>query len=254
MAIKNIMHKIVQHPDKQDIISKLVLNVSEKEISKWLEEKYQTVNDSNLLISAISLKKFKNEYLDLYNNIQKDAIQLYNASQGVVTTNTDPNALVNSNSAYRQLLQEYVEKEVDIKDMLKGSMAVMQSRIEQIYNIIQTNPNNTKPDYVLIQWITQLNGLMRDMDSIINGSPDKIIQQNNINIQILDQHIHVFHKVFSEVISRLDYETSLLFIDIFNEEMRKIQPVSNTQVPVDVRLSEARKLENNINQLDIPSS
>jgi hypothetical protein len=167
---------------------------------------------------------------------------------------SDPISLINSSKEYKRMLQNYLEQEVDLKVLIKELTVAAKARLEQLFVIAQQNPSNFKTDYVLVQWFQTLTTLLEKSEAIINGSPDRIIQQNNINIQILDQHIGVFHKVIKEVISRLDYDTSLLFVDILNEELKKIRPESSESVPIDVRMSEAKKLEGQIySQLDSPS-
>jgi len=249
----NIIKSISCHPDKDEIIAKLVLNISPSDINKWLKYKYKETKSTQLIIGIASLKKFKDEYLDMYNIVKQDIMQEYSNYRSNIEQ--DPKKLVQSNSAYRDKLQEYINTEVDIKVLIKNLIVASEFRIEQIYNIIQSNPNNTKPDYVILQWIQTITNLLEKQDTIINGSPDKIIQQNTINIQILDQHIGVFSKVIREVISRLDYDTSLLFVDILNEELKKLKEPTETTLSVDARLIEARRLEDQVSvQLDIPSA
>jgi len=250
----NSLNKIINHPDKDELISKLTLNISPKEINSWLKDKYEQVGDAQLIIGISSLKQFKDEYLDAYKAIQADAIALYQYNMEP-SASSDPLSLINSNKEYKRMLQQYLEQEVDLKVLMKEMIVAVRARIEQLFVLVQQNPANTKPDYVLIQWFQTLTNLLEKQETIINGSPDKIIQQNNINIQILDQHIHVFHKVIRDVIARLDYETSLLFVDILNEELKKLKPMSDSPLPIDVRLAEAHKLEEKLsNQLDSPSS
>jgi hypothetical protein len=252
MSTGNALSKIINHPDKEEIVAKLVLDITPQEVNAWLREKYEIVGDAKLVIGVATLKKFKDEYLDLYKTIQNDAMAMYSHSVEEAP-NTDPLALVNSSKEYKRLLHDYLEKEVDLKTLMKEMIVAVRARIEQLFVLMQQNPHQTKPDYVMIQWVQTLTNLLEKQENIINGSPDKIIQQNNINIQILDQHVNVFQKVIREVISRLDYETSLLFVDILNEELTKLKPTVESVIPIDLRLSEVRKLEQNIsNQLDMP--
>lgn len=249
---ENTLRKIYNHPDREEIISKLALGVNAEEIHDWLHEKYSAVGDKKLIFSAKVLKQFKDEYLDIYKQMREDFALVRQEQENIVK---DMQTTVQSNSAYRNKLNEYVDKEIDIKTMVKNMVLAIEARAAQVFDNIQEKPENYKMDYVLINWFNSLTMILEKYDQIINGSPDKIIQQNNINIQILDQHIGVFHKVIREVISRLDYDTSLLFVDILNEELKKLKPTTETALPIDVRLSEAKKLEEQVsNQLDMPSA
>ena len=245
------LHKIYNHIDREQIIGKLSSGVSADEVNRWLKSKY-SINNTKLVFSTKILQQFKDEYLDLVKQIQNDCIIVRQQENAIVQ---DMQTTVQNNSIYRQKLEEYLDKEIDIKAIVKNMVLAIEMRAMQVFDDIQQNPTNTKKDYVLIQWFNSLTAILERYDTIINGSSDKIIQQNNINIQILDQHIGVFHKVIREVISRLDYDTSLLFIDIMNEELQKLKPTAiDAILPIDMRLAEAQKLEGRVlGQLDIPS-
>ncbi len=248
----NLLKKIYDHIDKDEIISKLTLGIAPEEINGWLVDKYANIGDKKLIITAKALKQFKDEYLNIVKQIQADCIAVRQEQDDVAQ---EIQTTIQNNSAYRAKLQEYIDTEIDIKTLVKNFIVASEFRISQIYDIIQDNPKNTKPDYILINWMQTLANMLEKYDVIINGSPDKIIQQNNINIQILDQHIGVFSKVIREVISRLDYDTSLLFVDIMNEELKKLKDTQEPILPIDARLLEAKKLEGMVSaQLDIPSA
>lgn len=248
----NVLKKILQHPEKDDVIAKLSIDMSPKDINQYLREKYGHI-DKSLVLSIKQLSEFKNEYLDLYTQIRQDAMEL--KMDSLQNNNVELTEIVQNNSMYRQKLAEYLDKEIDLKEMVKNLIVAAEARIEQIYNIVQENPKNMKPDYVMLGWVQTITTLLEKQNAIVNGSTDKIVQQNTINIQILDQHIGVFHKVIREVISRLDDETSLVFIDILNEELRKLKAPTVSDMPsVDVRLTEARRLEESLYQLDIPDA
>lgn len=248
----NLLKKIYNHPDREEIISKLTLGIPGDEISVWLSDKYGDIGDKKLIFTGKSLKQFKEEYLDIVKQIQGDALALRQEQNSIVS---DMKATVQNNSSYKAKLNDYLDKEIDIKSMVKNMILACESRASEVFDNIQNNPSGIKLDYVLIQWFNTLTIMLEKYDVIINGSPDKIIQQNNINIQILDQHIGVFSKVIREVISRLDYDTSLLFVDILNEELKKLKEPTEVSMPIEARLTEARKLEDIVTtQLDMPSA
>lgn len=236
----NLFKKIIEHPDKDEIVAKLVLGIENKEINQWLKNKYQDVKDRSLIVSITNLKLFKDEYLDLYNTIRDDALKLQNTSTELAEQ--DPKKFIAGNNAYRQKLEEYIDKEIDIRSMVKNLIIAANFRIEQIFDMIQSNPGNTKPDYVLIQWMQTLANILEKQESLINGNSEKNITQNNINIQIVDQQIGVIQEAIREVISQLDYDTSLLFIEAVNKRMSGLKPSVEEAVPVDVRLTEAKRL------------
>lgn len=248
----NLLKKIYNHPDREEIISKLTLGINADEISIWLIDKYADIGDKKLIFSGKVLKQYKEEFLDIVKQIQNDTLAIRQEQAGIVS---DMKLKVQGNSTYKAKLNDYLDKEIDIKSMVKNMILACEARASEVFDNIQNNPQGVKLDYVLIQWFNTLTIMLEKYDIIINGSPDKIIQQNHINIQILDQHIGVFSKVIREVISRLDYDTSLLFVDILNEELKKLKEHVEPILPIDTRLMEARKLEDKVStQLDVPSA
>ena len=96
-----------------------------------------------------------------------------------------------------------------------------------MFDIIQEDPQNFRNDRVLIGSFNTLAGILEKYDTILNGSPDQINIQNNINVQVFDEHISVIYNVIKEILSKLDYDTSILFMDMFNDEMKKLKHSSN---------------------------
>jgi hypothetical protein len=73
--------------------------------------------------------------------------------------------------------------------------------------------------------------------------------QHNVTLQVVDQHISVFHDVIRDVLSKMDLETSLYFMDVFNERMNKLKaPDKEVGTSSEVRLAEAKLLNETINK------
>jgi len=43
------------------------------------------------------------------------------------------------------------------------------------------------------------------------------------NLQVVDQHISVFHDVIKEVLSQMDSDTLLYFMEVFDDKMAKLK-------------------------------
>ncbi len=248
MMKDNSLRKILSHPNKTDIIEKLSLGLSPKEVHQWLKEKYQHLADNSLVCSEKLLKSFKDEYLDLYQQIREDAGELQK-QQETLSSIQEATSLVQSNPTYKAKLNEYLDKEIDIKTIVKNMVVGIEHRAGQIFDTLESNPTSFKKDYVLINWFNALTNVLEKYDAILNGTSDKITQQNNINIQIIDQYANIMQNCIKTVLSKLDYETSLLFVEMLNEELQKVKaPI--LEAAVEVRLEEARKLEAKIEKLD----
>jgi hypothetical protein len=241
--------KILEHPDKDEIISKLVIGSSPTDIHDWLKAKYTNVSEAKFVLSEKLIKSFQNTYLDFYNDVMQDLSKV----KGAITTNsTDQLDLaVKSNPSYKDALVKIANNELDI-DTIMAKMAInVEARVAQIYDIVQDNPNdiNTKVERVLIEYIDALGNLLDKYHKWKEGrTPDQIIQ-HNVTLQVVDQHISVFHDVIKEVLSQMDLETSMYFLEVFNEKMSKLKPPTPETAPSqEMKLAEAKLLNETINK------
>src|SRR5207247_1914491 len=101
------------HPDKDQIISKMICDISNKEIYDWLSVLYS--DNKYLIISKKNLDIFKKDYLDIYNIVREDIIkvQFSNSIQDNLKEE------IQGNEEYKKKLLEIVDKELDIKTIIK---------------------------------------------------------------------------------------------------------------------------------------
>ena len=236
---QNTALKIKNHPDFNEICSKLLISIEPSLINEWLKGKYSAA-DKSLIISIKDLEVFRDEYLDFYNQISEDLEKVKSGKSNKISADLQDS--IYNNATYKERLNEYLDKEVDIKKIIKNMVIAIESRAMQVFDYIQQDNRNMKNDRILIEWFQTLLSTLEKYDSILNGSPNTVINQNTVNIQIIDRQINVFHKVIREVLSRLDYDTSMLFLELFNEELTKLKQLSEHPLPIDIRLDEVKKI------------
>ncbi|HEY5268031.1 MAG TPA: hypothetical protein VII94_02760 [Candidatus Saccharimonadales bacterium] len=245
---KNDLKKILDHPDREEIIGKLVLDYPAKDIHDWLAIQYNNVNDKKFIISEKSIKIFKDNYLDVYSMIREDMI---NTKQALATnTEQQLELAVQNSSAYKGKMLELAGKELDVRAMVAHLCVAVETRLGQVFDEIQEDPRNinTKIDRVLIDYAEMLGGLLEKYYKFTEGSADLVIQ-HNVTLQAVDQHISVFHDVIKEILSHLDLESSMLFMELFNEKMSQLKmPVPETVLNTDMKLAEAKILNETINK------
>jgi hypothetical protein len=241
--------KIMDHPDKDEIISKLIIGISITDVSDWLKSKYSAASEKKFVIAAKTLTSFKDTYLDFYNDMLKDLNKI--KSSPTVSAQEEIELSVKGNSAYKDALVKIANKELDIETMLARMALNVETRVSQIYDIMQDNPNdiNTRVERLLIEYINALGGLLDKYYTWKEAKqPDQIIQ-HNVTLQVVDQHISVFHDVIKDVLSQMDLETSMYFMEVFNEKMSKLKQPSPDALPSqDARFAEVKLLNENINQ------
>lgn len=243
---KTALKKILDHPDKDEIISKLVIGISAKEIHEGLATRYP--NEAKFVIAEKSIKSFQDNYLDIYSMIQEDMVK----SKQALATNTeqDLQLSVQNNSTYKSRMLELASTEIDVRRMVANLCINIELRVGQIFDAIQENPRdiNTKIDRVLIDYTEALGNILEKYYKFTENPADTVIQ-HNVTLQVVDQHISVFHDVIKEVLSQMDLETSLYFMEVFNEKMAKLKaPTQDAPMTPDMKMAEAKLLNETINQ------
>jgi hypothetical protein len=243
--------RLISHPDSEEILSKLIIGQSSKDIHDWLASKYSTPAEKSFVLSEKSLKHFRDNYLDFYQDIQADVQKTRSA---LATNNsTDLELAVKSNPSYQDAILQLANNELDIEKMMARMCLAVETRIGQIYDLIQEDPRNlnTRTERAWIEMVQTSGDLLdkwaRWQEKKAQQSVN--ITQNNISIQIIDQHISTFHDVIKKLLSNMDLESSLLFMELFNDEMAKLKmPEPGAAPSTEMKLAEVKVLNESINQ------
>ncbi len=236
--------KLLSHPNKEEILNKLVNGTKPKDISDWLKLKYPDKEQGHLRVSASMLKEFLNSNLDLYNTLKIDIVD---TKQGLQQNKKIAESLLN-NKTYRQRLNELADNEIDIKRVISEIVFLIRERIEQYFDKIQDNPESLKGDYGLIKWFEVLLNAVEKFDKIVNNAPDQVIQ-HNITMQAVDQHTAIFQDVIREVLAEMDPEAAFLFIEKMRAKMEEIEPPKdNGSLSQDKRMAEAKIIKETVSK------
>lgn len=233
----DLLNKFLSHPDKSEIIQKLVMDNPIEDIYNWLAALYQ--NNKDLVLSKKFLTDFKNNHLDYYTIIQADVKKAY--SKQIVPEEEVQFALQN-NSAYQNKLKEYLNNELDIITILKKLIAKIEVRAETLFDEISDDPRNIKLDRTLIEWLNLLLSSVEKYRPILEGPTNQVNIQNNFNISVLDQHLGLISETIREILANLDYETSLLFMERYSEKMAALREVAPLPISQEKRLETAQVL------------
>lgn len=243
---KNATQAVMEHCDRDEIISKLLLGISPKDIHSNLAVRYGDI-DKKLVISEASIASFKKNSLNIYKTIQED---LQKTSIALATHSADNVDLaLKSNPQYKEAMLKLANNELDVKTMMGNLILSVEQRIAQLTDMVQQDPQNvnTKTERLIGEYIDRLNKGLEQWHKYVLQAPDQIVQ-HNISIQHIDSHIAVFYDVIKRVLAQMDIETSLYFMEVFEEEMSKIKaPAENKHLPVEERLAEVKILNDQIN-------
>jgi hypothetical protein len=241
--------KILEHPDKDEIISKLVIGRSPTDVHDWLKIKYTNVSEIKFVLSEKIIKSFKSTYLDFYNDMLLDLNKV--KSSAITNTQDELSLTVKGNSTYKDALLKVANKELDIETIM-GTMAInVETRMAQVFDEMMENPRdiNTKVDRLFAEYADILGNLLDKYHKWKEKPAADQVIQHNVTLQVVDQHISVFHDVIKEILSQMDLESSQYFIEVFNEKMSKLkQPSQEAGMSQDMKLAEAKIINETINQ------
>lgn len=245
---KTALKKILDHPDKDEIISKLVIGQPIKDVHDWLASKYTNVSEMKFVVAEKSLKSFQENYLDIYTLIQDDLIK----TKSAIATGTEQQLelAVKNNTAYKAIMIETAGKQLDVRATVAQLCTAIETRLSQVFDEIQEDPRNinTKVDRLLIDYTEVLGNILEKYYKFTEAPGDQIIQ-HNVTLQVVDQHITVFHDVIKRVLAQVDLETSMYFMEEFNKEMSKLKaPEKDAPPNIDMQLAEAKVLSETINK------
>jgi hypothetical protein len=245
---KTSLKKILEHPDKDEIIAKSIIGISAKDIYEFLKAKYANISESKFVIAEKSLQSFQDNYLDVYNLIQEDIAK----SKLAVSNNTEDqlSLSVQNNSAYKSKMMELASKEIDVRKIIANLCVAIETRLAQVFDEIQSDPRNinTRVDRLLIEYTDTLGNILEKYYKFTEAPSNQIIN-NNVTLQVVDQHISVFHDVIRDVLSQMDLQTSLYFMEVFHQKMEKLKaPDKDNRLNTDLKLAEAQVLNETINK------
>lgn len=230
---------LLEHPDKEEIISKLLGGTDPKEVFQWLKVKYPEKKQSHLRLTLKLLQEFtKSQYVDAYKQYKDDINNIKSGSSDKI--NKKISATLLNNKTYHERLNEIADKELNIRKILVGTIMMIQDRAIQIFDKIQENPEAiTKAEYALIKWIEQLLSSVEKYEKLINQAPDQIIQ-HNFTIQYVDQQAAVFQEVIRELLAEMDPEISMKFMEKLSVKLSRLKPPTPDQpLTLDQRVKEA---------------
>lgn len=238
--------KLLTHPDKDEIISKLLTGIKPRDISDWLKLKYPDQKEQgHLRLSSNILKDFVDNNLDLYNTLKNDVA-------GAKNNQTPPKDIADSlknNKTYKERLNELADQEIDIKKIMVETIFIIKQRVEQVFDKVQENPQNIKPDYTLIKWFEILLSASEKFQKIVNEAPDMVVQ-HNISVQMVEQHTVVLQDAIREVMLEMDPQMAFLFMEKLNAKMAVLQEPNHQTISPDKRLAEVKVISTKVNNID----
>jgi len=208
-------NKVFGHPEREEIIKKLLNGESVKKVEAWLKRKHP--RKRRLQISYATLQKFRKEHLGVHGEV------LDNLKTARKESDSDSDALnarsiISNSSAYQQKLDEIVSTELDANRKILEMLTLVSTRIEFYFNTLQTNNGSLKEDKMLIDLLNTQRGLVQDWKKYVEGVADKTID-HNINITVVNEQVTVLKNIVFEVLQDLDPSLIPMFVEKVNSKL-----------------------------------
>lgn len=218
--------QILNHPDNEEIISKLMGGTDPKVVADWLKSSYPEKDQKHLHLTIKLLKDFLgSSYADYYTQAET---HLATVQSGGKLDKRLASSLLN-NKTYQERINEVLDNKIELPDAFKRLETLIMARFEQVFDKIQEDPAlvNGKTDFVLLKYIEQYMNLLEKYDRHHNNRPDQVIQHNHA-VMYVDQYTALIQEAIRETLAEIDQEAASLFQDKIQSKLEFLKPPAET--------------------------
>ncbi len=208
--------KILDHPEKQRIISKLVSGEKATDVAQYLRLKYNKDDEANLRLPVSLLK----EFIDTYGDHHGFLTQIIKDKEDGKLDGKIAKSLL-ENKTWRTRLEEYADQTVDVKKRAGQILHLIESRAEQLFDKIQENPESSKVDYVMIKYFEVIMQMVEKLDKIVNDRPDVRIE-HTYTVRMVEDYSAAIQEAIRETLQEMSPELTVKFLDRLQHKLELI--------------------------------
>jgi hypothetical protein len=214
-------HKLLQHPDKEEIISQLVNGTPVRDVAEYLRLKYPGEDNSHLRVSFSTIQNFKKNYLDLDGQVARDVRAA--ASHALSEQRVEEGrAVVEKSSAYQKKIGEIVDGKLDVQKEILKAFALLEARIEHFYNLLSNYEfPNSREERVFQGYIDQLIKLLESYKKYVEGYSESV--EHNININVMNDQISMVREAVRQSLEDTSPDLAIRFMDNLNKNMKTLE-------------------------------
>lgn len=208
--------KILNHPDKEDIIQMLTSGKSTRSVEEKLKSKYPKEKSKH--ISWITLQTFRKDHLKLEGKVLQD-IQDAASVQKKQIEETMRQRQLESTDAYKDKINEIAHSKLDVSRKILQLDAIIESRMEYWYNMVASGEESAaKGDNELRKFMAQQMELLGQYKKFVEGMADKTID-HNINVTVMNDQISTIREVIRECMSEFGPDQAMIFMEKLNRKL-----------------------------------
>lgn len=211
---------LLNHPDRQEIVNKILSAQSPKQVYDWLRLKYPNADQQDLRLNLNLLKEFaKSNLLDYDTKINNDILL---AQEEKIQQKKLSEALLN-NKTYQDRINEIVDTKIDVKQKFMHLEMALHARMEQVFDAIQQDPSKVnKADYTLIKYMEQYLKLLESYNKSVNMAPDLIVQ-HNYTMEYIDNQSNILQQAVRETLEEMEPRFAFIFIEKMQEKLNNLE-------------------------------
>jgi len=211
-----VNNKVINHPEREQIIEKILNGESVKSIESWLKKKHP--KKRSLQISYATLQKFRKDHLGLEGEVLED-IKAKRRENDSDEEEMAIKNIVNSSSAYQQKIDQIASNKLDADRKILEMLAVVSSRIEFYFNsVVSSNGKDIRDDKMLMDLINTQKGLVQDWKKYVEGVADQKIE-HNINVTVVNEQVTVLKNIVFDVLQDMEPALIPIFVEKVNQKL-----------------------------------
>lgn len=210
--------KVFSHPDKDEIITKLLSGESVRAIEAWLKKKYPYGKRNH--VSYLTLQKFRSKYLKIEADVLKD---LQRERQALRTRRHEDIRIeeIKATDSYQASLSNYVQESlIDYNGTIKDLLERCSRGIERL-EALDEHKGSHLNHAAIAGYLTQIKGLVEMHHKMVEKQEKKAGDQVEKDYGVLKKQLEILKQVIREIFQETAPELQPIFIAKVKERMEQ---------------------------------
>lgn len=211
-------NKILNHPDREEIIKWLTDGVSVRDIEGRLTQKYPKKNQGHLRISFSTIQSFKKAHLNLNQDLIEKVRESKRLSMQLVKQQEVKEELEKT-MAYKDAIKNLADAEMDTRQEILKVWTIIENRIEALFNKADEFDFIDKDIEKLLQgYLNQFMNVIDQQKKYEEGYHEQV--DVNVNVNVMNDQVAMMQDALREALAEVDPELTVVFMGKLNEKMR----------------------------------
>lgn len=210
--------KIQNHPDKDEIVEKLIAGVAVRKIDSWLKQKYP--HNKKLHVSYMSLQSYRKNYLNIEGTVIKDLQQKRKDLQQAKRLEQQQEE-VKSSVVYQQGLNSFVQD--SLLDYNAEILKMMEEINDGIDNLKELNQQKSSHlnHQALASYLEKYKAVIEMHHKMVQAQEKKAGDQLEQDYEVLTKKIEVLTDAVKQAFNETNPEGLPVFLQIVKEKMNE---------------------------------